>query len=497
MPKYLDYTGLKTFKGKLDEIIPRDIEVAYDAEKATISLKDVNSNSLDSIDIAAAIGKTDTVAGQAGLLSAEDKAKLDALSSHKLFKIVSALPSKDDADDSTIYLVPNAQVEDGNVYDEYILVDGTTWEKIGEYKVDNDTITTVTKGTDTQGTNKYVEVTTNVTQNENDYTVNVTVKDDKLKEEIDKLLPKEGGTIKGTLTVADDLTVTGNINSNNNISVAGATAGTLTVAGKDITPSGDGNKYLADDGSYKTISTGVTKVGTLTGDIGLTEGQTAAGSVNLRVYDQNIKAEFVKGTTLADYDIGNAYTKLEVNNLLDDKADSADVYTQEQVDDKLNDYLKLSTGGTVSGDVTVNTLKTTTNKIEGSDSTAMSFGVGGVQVSKDGEDVLNIVNTGDGNLYLNNAGGYTNPSAYIELGTGESLDTTTLSHIKTSITVSSVTYQALIDNMVYSSTLKRQVAYVSNSNSIFTRVYANNTWTDWTGIPIETISDEEINGLFE
>ena len=77
-----------------------------------------------------------------GIISAETFKQIQALNSHKLFEIVSTLPTTGES--NTIYLVAENEV-DNNVYVEYIYANNA-WEKVGEYRVDNDTITKVAAG---------------------------------------------------------------------------------------------------------------------------------------------------------------------------------------------------------------------------------------------------------------------------------------------------------------------------------------------------------------
>ena len=64
-----------------------------------------------------------------------DKKISDAIAG-KLKKLaVDALPAIEDADDSTIYLVPNSKTEGNNVRDEYLLINGK-FELIGSTEVD-------------------------------------------------------------------------------------------------------------------------------------------------------------------------------------------------------------------------------------------------------------------------------------------------------------------------------------------------------------------------
>ncbi len=65
-----------------------------------------------------------------------DSAADNAASNISLWTVVSALPTAD-IDTGKIYLLPAENTEDGNIYAEYIYVNGS-WEKFGEMKLDVD-----------------------------------------------------------------------------------------------------------------------------------------------------------------------------------------------------------------------------------------------------------------------------------------------------------------------------------------------------------------------
>lgn len=67
---------------------------------------------------------------RAGLMTAADKTKLDNLGAFQSFSIVESLPSTD-ISTNTIYLVLKSSGASGNLYDEYIYVNGA-WEHIGD-----------------------------------------------------------------------------------------------------------------------------------------------------------------------------------------------------------------------------------------------------------------------------------------------------------------------------------------------------------------------------
>lgn len=67
---------------------------------------------------------------RAGLMTATDKTKLDNLGAFQSFSIVESLPSTD-ISTNTIYLVLKGSGASGNLYDEYIYVNGA-WEHIGD-----------------------------------------------------------------------------------------------------------------------------------------------------------------------------------------------------------------------------------------------------------------------------------------------------------------------------------------------------------------------------
>lgn len=58
-----------------------------------------------------------------------------AAAGHLSRQIVSVLPDAATADANTIYMVPKASTQDGNSYDEYMVIKGA-WERIGSSDVD-------------------------------------------------------------------------------------------------------------------------------------------------------------------------------------------------------------------------------------------------------------------------------------------------------------------------------------------------------------------------
>lgn len=62
--------------------------------------------------------------------------KVQTLESHNLFKVVAELPTED-IDTNLVYLLPDSEGQDDNVYIEYIYVNGT-FEQIGKYKANVD-----------------------------------------------------------------------------------------------------------------------------------------------------------------------------------------------------------------------------------------------------------------------------------------------------------------------------------------------------------------------
>ena len=99
-----------------------------------------------------------------GIISADIFKQIQALNSHKLFEIVSTLPTSGES--NTIYLVAEENTDTNNIYVEYIYTNGA-WEKVGEYRVDNDTITKVSAGT-ASTSESLITVSVEVTKDPND-----------------------------------------------------------------------------------------------------------------------------------------------------------------------------------------------------------------------------------------------------------------------------------------------------------------------------------------
>ena len=124
----------------------------------------------DKVSLDALKGRQNATQSEAGWMSADDKKTLDALSTAKLFKVEQTRPSVGEA--NTIYLVPvDGESDELNTFEEYIYVDNS-WELLGKFHVDNDTITKVAKGNDVSGS--YVTATTKV-EPAGDSTYNVSV----------------------------------------------------------------------------------------------------------------------------------------------------------------------------------------------------------------------------------------------------------------------------------------------------------------------------------
>lgn len=69
-------------------------------------------------------GDVDTISG-----------KVETLEAHNIFKVVTELPEVGEA--NVVYLLPDTEGQDDNVYIEYIYVDGK-YEQIGKYKANVD-----------------------------------------------------------------------------------------------------------------------------------------------------------------------------------------------------------------------------------------------------------------------------------------------------------------------------------------------------------------------
>lgn len=94
---------------------------------------------------------------------------------------------------------------------------------------------------------------------------------------------------------------------------------------------------------------------------GVTDYNDLTNKPDLSIYalKSQLDGYATKSSTLAGYGITNAYTKTQVDNLMDNKADwgatlleygIADAYTKTEVGELLDDYLPLA-GGTITGDL--------------------------------------------------------------------------------------------------------------------------------------------------
>lgn len=93
-----------------------------------------------------------TINGQSLLNGGAD---INAISSADVVTPVTELPAVEDAVAGKIYCVKSENVEDGNAYDEYILVDGK-FEKFGSFRADVDLSDVLTKDGGKLNTNGYI-----------------------------------------------------------------------------------------------------------------------------------------------------------------------------------------------------------------------------------------------------------------------------------------------------------------------------------------------------
>lgn len=99
-----------------------------------------------------------------------DKKISDAVSGKLKKSVVDALPAVEDADDSTIYLVPNEKTEGDNIRDEYLLIDGK-FEIIGSTAVDlSDYVKVSDEATEEEIENIFKNYTPPSTENTEDAT---------------------------------------------------------------------------------------------------------------------------------------------------------------------------------------------------------------------------------------------------------------------------------------------------------------------------------------
>lgn len=199
-----------------------------------------------------------------------------------VFKVVASLPESPAAgDENKIHLVPAESTEEGNIYTEYVFVNGK-WEEFGTYRSEVD-LTPYLKKTDAEST--YQKITDNALSTTaktvvgaiNENTVNVTRIDravgNPVIEEVDFSTFDEPGTyfnnlgvkasqdnysIKHIFLEKDDLLIA-NIRATNTVAILTATDSSHAVAANLIPSSGvDGEyitvSYIADSDKYISIS---------------------------------------------------------------------------------------------------------------------------------------------------------------------------------------------------------------------------------------------------
>lgn len=169
---------------------------------------------------------------------------------HLKRKIVEQLPSVEEADEHTIYMIKKENSSDKNSYDEYMLVnvgDVKSLEKIGDSAVDLTDYATKQEVT----TAKQEAITSATSTAEEDAKTKADKALSDAKEYVNSLAPNYATSAQGAK--ADSAVQKSDV-------VSGATNGTISVQGTEVAVKGLASAAYADTSAFDTAGTAQTKV---------------------------------------------------------------------------------------------------------------------------------------------------------------------------------------------------------------------------------------------